>query len=87
MFIKKFVPKEGVFKNVKKDYLLKGPLSVSLYKDEILKEMAKHVIDDGTKSFSVKHKAKHSIQNFLTNGIFSDELGTVYVELKNKLLR
>jgi|GEM_PF-2747208 len=87
LFIKRFMPKEGLFKAVSKDNLMKGPFGLSPYRDDLLDVMLKHVIEKHTVShrpgiaYTIKEEAKESIKYFLTNNIYSGELAKVYNEL------
>lgn len=91
LFIKRFMPKEGLFKSVSKDNLMKGTFGLSPYKEELLDVMTKYVIEKHTVSFgtgiayNIRQDARESIKNFLSNNIFSGDLAKAYNELCRKL--
>jgi|WetSurMetagenome_2_1015567.scaffolds.fasta_scaffold00529_17 hypothetical protein len=91
LFIKRFMPKEGLFKSVSKDNLMKGTFGLSPYKDELLDVMGKYIIEKHTVSFgtgvayNIRQDARDSIKNFLSNNIFSGDLAKAYNELCRRL--
>jgi hypothetical protein len=91
LFIKRFMPKEGLFKSVSKENLMKGTFGISPYRDELLDVMVKfiiekHIVSHGSGiAYKIKDEAKESIKNFLSNNIFSGELAKAYNELCKKL--
>jgi hypothetical protein len=91
MFIKKFIAKDGLFRTVFYEHILRGPLSKSQYKDILLEVMEKHIIEKHKIShltgyaYNVKQTAKNSITHYLHNGVFSEELAKSFHEICTKL--
>lgn len=89
LFVKKFVPRDGSFKSVYDDGLLKGHLAISPYKNELVSIMKKFVVDENIDEsghyYKIKPEAKESINHFLNNGIFSGALAQTYNELLRRL--
>lgn len=88
MFIRKFVPRDGVYKNVYDDGLFKGHLAISPYKNELLPVMKKYIIDENQDEsghhYKIKSESKDSINYYFNNGIFSGELARALNELLRK---
>jgi hypothetical protein len=88
MFIRKFVPRDGVFKIVYEDGLFKGHLAISPYKNELIPIMKKYVVDenldDSGHFYKIKPAARDSINHYFNNGIFSGELARAFNELLRK---
>lgn len=88
LFIKKFVPREGIFKLVKDQNILKGPLGLSPHKKTLLEIMEKHIIEKHPTyddSFKIKTEVKPAILYFYNNNRHTGELSTVLNELCKKL--
>jgi hypothetical protein len=90
--IRKFVPKEAAgFRTVEEPNLIKGAISHSAKRDEIVEQFKKDVLDVHTISgvsevgFHVRQDAKEALLHFAANGTFSGVLSTLYSALKKKL--
>ena len=88
LFIRKFVPRDGVFKNVYDDGLLKGHLAILPYKNDLMQIMKKYIIDenldDSGHFYKIKSTARDSINYYFNNGLFSGDLAKAYNELLRK---
>jgi hypothetical protein len=89
--IKKFMPKEGIFKSLVESNLGKGPISISIYRDEIISAFCRFILErhqiSGTKDhgYKVKEKAKKALINYAGNKYFTDALRECYEFLIKKL--
>lgn len=90
MFIYKFVPRDGVFSTVYSNYLDNGPISFLAHKEVLIDAMKKniieeHIISSTSTGYNIRKAAKHDIQNYMTNRVFSGTLLQVHKEICKKL--
>lgn len=91
LFIKRFMPKEGIFKSISEDNILRGTFATLTYKDTLLDAMKKHIIEvhplshGAGKAYNIKNEAKESIRHYLSNNIFSENLASCVNDLCKKL--
>jgi len=88
LMIKKFVPRDGIFKLVKKLHISSGSVGLSPHKNVLVDLMKKHIIemdplhDD---SYQIKTVARAAINNFYNNNRFAGELSLVLNDLCKEL--
>ena len=85
------MPKEGIFKSISEDNILRGTFATLTYKDTLLDAMKKHIIEvhplshGAGKAYNIKNEAKESIRHYLSNNIFSENLASCVNDLCKKL--
>jgi hypothetical protein len=90
--LRKFItPGASSLKRVEEKHLLTGKISQSSYKDEIMAELKRHLIEQesdtarGKKRFRIRRTAESAVIHFAQNGVFSGSLQKVYDELASSL--
>jgi len=89
--IKKFMPKEGMFKSIVEINLAKGAISSSLHRDDIISAFKKYILEEhhvsGTteKGYKVNEETRSSFINYVSNKFLSGPLGECFDFLCKKL--
>lgn len=90
--IRKFLPKEGgAVRTLEERNLLRGSISTSKYRDQIVAGFKKYILEEhrisprDTKGYNVREDAKDALIFYSGNGVFTGPLADLFDDLKSHL--